>query len=257
MRKIAPSIKDPWVWSPLLVFLLLICIIQITGINTQLFLFLNQVHQLTGDRFWSIITLFGDGLVAALLLFPFLRKHPNIIWSVFIASVFYMIVLHSLKRILDVPRPAGVLAGDTFHIVGRRLTKHAFPSGHTTTIFTLVGVIAFSIRKNSLYIFGIIFAFIVGFSRIAVGVHWPLDICTGIILGWFSAWFGVVVAEKSKWGYSRIAQIIFGIILLICTVDLLLSYNTHYSLAEPVKWIIGIVCLAWGSIEFHKVLFQK
>ncbi|HEX37541.1 MAG TPA: phosphatase PAP2 family protein [Candidatus Cloacimonetes bacterium] len=257
MKKCAPSFKDPWVWSPLLIFAVLICIIHLTGFNTQLFLFFNKTHTITGDRFLAILTLFGDGLVAAVLLFPFLKKRPDIIWSVLIASVIYMIILHSLKRILDLPRPAGVLENDTFHIIGRRLTKHAFPSGHTTTIVTLMGVIAFTVRKNVIYIFGLLFGLIVGFSRIAVGVHWPMDVCGGVILGWLSAWLGVVIAKKTKWGYSRPVQIIFCIILLVCTIDLLFWYNTHYPLAEPAKWAIGLVCLVWGSIEFYKVVFKK
>ena len=253
MKKCAPSFRDTWVWSPLLVFAILICVIHLTGLNVQLFLFFNKAHDLTGDRFWAIITLFGDGLVAAVLLFPFLKKRPDIIWSVLIASLLYMIILHSLKRIMDVSRPAGVLSADTFHMIGRRLTKHAFPSGHTTTIFTLMGVIAFTIRKNPIYIWGLIFALLVGFSRIVVGVHWPVDVLGGAFLGWFCAWLGVTLADKSRWGFSRTAQIIYGIILLICTIDLLFLYDTHYAIADPAKWIIGGICLVWGMIEFYKV----
>ena len=257
MKKCAPSFKETWVWSPLLIFAILICVIHLTGLNAQLFLFLNKAHNLTGDRLWAIVTLFGDGLVATVLLFPFLKKRPDIIWSVLIASLLYMIILHSLKRIMDVSRPAGVLDSDTFHIIGRRLTKHAFPSGHTTTIFTLMGVIAFSIRKNSVYIWGFIFALLVGFSRIAVGAHWPADVLGGAFLGWFCAWLGITIADKSHWGFSRASQIIYGIILLVCTVDLLFLYNTHYVLANPAKWIIGGVCFVWGIIEYYKVLFRK
>jgi len=257
MKKYAPSFKDPWVWSPLLVFAILICVIHLTGLNMQLFLFFNNAHTITGDRFWAFVTLFGDGLVAAVLLFPFLKKRSDIIWSVLIASFFYMIILHSLKRIMEVPRPAGVLGSDTFYIIGKRFTRHAFPSGHTTTIFTLMGVIAFTFRKNSLYIIGLIFALLVGFSRLAVGAHWPVDVLGGAILGWFCAWLGVSIADKSQWGFSRTSQIVYGIILLICTVDLLFLYNTHYALADPAKWIIGIACLVWGVIGFYKVIFQN
>ncbi len=257
MRKTAPPFQDPWVWMPLVVFMILIVIILVTGINIQMFQFFNKAYAITGDRFWAIMTLFGDGLVACVLLFPFLRKRPDIIWSVIIASMVYLIFLHSLKRILNVPRPAGVLANDSVHIIGRKLTKYAFPSGHTTTIFTLIGVIAFSFRKNFLYIIGFIFALLVGFSRIAVGAHWPLDVCGGIILGWFSAWCGVIIAERSKWGYSRVAQIVYEVILFVCSINLLLFYDTHYLLAEPAKCVIGTVCLVWGSIEFTRVIFRK
>ncbi len=257
MKKCAPSFKDPWVWSPLFLFVIFLAVIHLTGINTQLFMIFNKAHTFSGDRFWAIFTLFGDGLFAAVLLFPFLKKRPDIIWSVLIASIVYMIILHTTKRIMDIPRPPGVLTPETFHIIGRRLTRHAFPSGHTTTIFTLMGVIAFSFRKNSIYILSIIFAFLVGISRIAVGAHWPADVLGGAILGWFSAWVGVSLADKTRWGYSRTSQIIYGIVLLICTVDLLFLYNTHYPLADPAKLILGFVCLIFGMIELYKILFKK
>jgi len=257
MKKCAPSFKDPWVWSPMLVFAILLIVIQFTGMNMQLFLFFNKWHTITGDRFWAIITLFGDGLVAAVLLFPFLKKRPDIIWSVLIASLFYMIILHSLKRIMDVPRPAGVLSPDTMYIIGKRFTRYAFPSGHTTTIFTLMGVIAFSFKKNTIYILSIIFAILVGLSRVAVGAHWPADVLGGAILGWLCAWVGVSLAGRLQWGFSRTAQIIYGIILLVCMIDLLFLYNTHYALADPAKWIIGTISLVWGMVEFYKVVLKK
>jgi len=257
MKKCAPSFKDTWVWSPILIFAILICVIHLTGLNAQLFLFFNKAHDLTGDRLWAIVTLFGDGLVAAVLLFPFLKKKPDIIWSVLIASFSYMIILHSLKRIMDVPRPLGVLSPDSFHIIGWRLTKHAFPSGHTTTIFTLMGVIAFSFREKSIYIWSFIFALLVGISRIAVGAHWPIDVLGGAILGWLCAWIGVSIADRSQWGFSRVAQIIYGIILLICVIDLLFFYNAHYALADPAKWVVCGVCLVWGMIGFYRIIFKK
>jgi len=257
MKKCAPSFKDPWVWSPMLVFAILLIVIQFTGMNMQLFLFFNKWHTITGDRFWAIITLFGDGLVAAVLLFPFLKKRPDIIWSVLIASLFYMIILHSLKRIMDVPRPAGVLSPDTMYIIGKRFTRYAFPSGHTTTIFTLMGVIAFSFKKNTIYILSIIFAILVGLSRVAVGAHWPADVLGGAILGWLCAWVGVSLAGRLQWGFSRTAQIIYGIILLVCMIDLLFLYNTHYALADPAKWIIGTISLVWGMVEFYKVVLKN
>jgi len=120
-----------------------------------------------------------------------------------------------------------------------------------------MGVIAFSFRKNSIYIWSIIFAFLVGISRIAVGAHWPLDVIGGAMLGWFCAWVGVSLADRSRWGYSRTSQIIYGIVLLICTVDLLFFYNTHYALAEPAKWGVGVICLAWGAIGLYHVVFNK
>lgn len=61
----------------------------------------------------------------------------------------------------------------------------SFPSGHIAFLFALATAIYFFNKK-----FGIAFliaSFLIGLARIFVGVHWPLDILGGIIIGIFSA----------------------------------------------------------------------
>jgi undecaprenyl-diphosphatase len=58
----------------------------------------------------------------------------------------------------------------------------SFPSTHTIFVFAMaVSLWLSEYRKIALPL--IIFAFVLGFSRIAVGVHYPFDILGGIVLG--------------------------------------------------------------------------
>jgi len=82
-----------------------------------------------------------------------------------------------LSALLGLPRP-GALG------VGRQLVSHklngSFPSDHTALMFGA----AFSARKNKkLFVLLLIFATLTGFARIFVGVHFPLDIIGGAVLG--------------------------------------------------------------------------
>lgn len=62
----------------------------------------------------------------------------------------------------------------------------SFPSGHTSFVMAL-GVAMYLMRPR-IGVWFVIAALLVGVSRIIVGVHWPLDILGGIIVGAFVAW---------------------------------------------------------------------
>lgn len=61
----------------------------------------------------------------------------------------------------------------------------AYPSGHTSFIFGFAVMLVFFKRTAGLVV--LFFAFIIGIARIASGVHWPIDIIGGILLGTSSA----------------------------------------------------------------------
>lgn len=57
----------------------------------------------------------------------------------------------------------------------------AFPSGHTSTAFACATVLAWSDRRLAIPAY--VLATLIGISRVYVGVHWPLDIIGGAVLG--------------------------------------------------------------------------
>ncbi len=79
----------------------------------------------------------------------------------------------------------------------------SFPSGHTTLFFALAAVIWYFNKKLGWYF--IAGATIIGIARVFVGVHWPLDILGGIIVGLLSTWLVKVLFDKSKIEIKRAA----------------------------------------------------
>lgn len=125
------------------------------------------------------------------------RKSPETL-SLYSAAFAIVLVLatlasQSIKEIVGALRPAGVLPAESLHILGRTLSYHAFPSGHTVTAFAgmcvLLPIIPASWRWGALTL-----AAGIGFSRIGVGAHWPIDVATGAFLGIVAGMMGWRIA---------------------------------------------------------------
>jgi undecaprenyl-diphosphatase len=78
-------------------------------------------------------------------------------------------------------------------VVGYRSTTKSFPSGHATTSFAAATVFAFAIRRRWPFL---LLAAGIALSRIYNGVHFPLDITAGSVLG---VALGLVVTGGRAW----------------------------------------------------------
>lgn len=86
------------------------------------------------------------------------------------------------KKLYPRKRPYLILEQTKFP--SNPLQDHSFPSGHTTAIFSVV--IPFVILVPALSFVLIPLGLCVGLSRIYLGLHYPSDVITGVVLGSFS-----------------------------------------------------------------------
>lgn len=87
-----------------------------------------------------------------------------------------------MKAIVRAPRPFQVLE----EIEGKRLstaTGYSFPSGHTTISSSMYSALAVAFKKKKLSIICAILIVMVALSRMYLGVHWPIDIFAGLVIG--------------------------------------------------------------------------
>ena len=242
-----------WIWGIPLVCLLFLLIIYLGGWNRSLFLLLNDFAQNFADRFWALLTLAADGLVVFVLLFPLIRKKPELIWAVLASSLLFLIFGHGMKQLIGGARPPAVLNPQEFRLIGPELTRNAFPSGHSATIFALCGVFCLTTAKNWLRFLLLLFAAIVAFSRIAMGVHWPRDVVAGALLGWVLIWAGLKLAPLMRWGWQGLGQKILGALLAAdCVLVGLVNHTGHEESMLELR-LIALAFLIWGSIEYIKI----
>lgn len=75
-------------------------------------------------------------------------------------------------------------------------TGWSFPSGHATWFFALALVVWFANRRWGWWFFAL--AVLMGAARVYAGVHWPLDIVGGAVIGLLCAWFVHWTLAKSR-----------------------------------------------------------
>jgi undecaprenyl-diphosphatase len=84
-----------------------------------------------------------------------------------------------LKGVFDRPRPyEAVAAADPLL---RWDVGGSFPSGHAATSAAGVVILAYLIGRGGVWL--ALLALAIGFARVYVGVHYPLDVVAGALLG--------------------------------------------------------------------------
>lgn len=240
--------KAAWQWVPPLLALLLLAVVYASGSNRALFMALNQLSTYSGDTVWAQLTVMGDTAVILALLLPWWRKRPDMVWAALLAALLATALIHGLKPFFDIPRPPAVLLADSFHVIGPAHRNGSFPSGHSTAIFTLVGVMVLTSAVGWLRWPLLAFAILVAVSRSVVGVHWPLDLLGGMLGGWVAALGGVWLARRWRWEKKPVVHWLTAAIPAVAAVMLLFGYKTGYAEAALLQQGVGAVCLAlWGA----------
>lgn len=231
-----------WVWVPAFLFALAGLVVCLNGWDRPLFLQVNGWSRVTGDSFWAFLTILSDGVVSFALLLPWIRRRPENIWAIVVASIGFTVVGLLLKQCMGVDRPPRVLGAEEFNLIGPRYVAKSFPSGHTSMIMTMVGVWSFTARSAGVRLVLLSLGMLVAASRVVVGVHWPVDVLFGASLGWLLAWVGVEVADRVEWGYSLPVQRFFGVLMTLCAVVLFFPYTQmHIVLWEQRLLAVGLL----------------
>jgi len=163
----------------------------IVELDTKLFLFFNSLN----SSFFDVIMWHISGkyewipLYAIIIFFLFKKfKIKGFIPFIFIILAIALadqISVHCFKEVFQRLRPChNTDIQDIVHIVNNKCGgKYSFVSSHAANTFALAGFL-FSIFKNKWFTIGIFsWAVIVSYSRIYLGVHYPLDVFCGALLG--------------------------------------------------------------------------
>ena len=174
-------------------FLLFLVIILSSFSKTDATLWANQFWTPFQDIFYRYMTYLGDfGMAAVIVIALLFWKFKYAIIAILSFAVTAG-VTQILKKIIfaDVKRPThhkdlwGLYRSGELHVVEgvQQMSDYSFPSGHTTSAFSMFCLLALLSKNKWLGLGSIIFAILIAYSRVYLCQHFYEDIFVGSLIG--------------------------------------------------------------------------
>ncbi|MDG1476986.1 MAG: phosphatase PAP2 family protein [Vicingaceae bacterium] len=165
----------------------------IIDIDTNLFLFFNGINNSFWDSFFYVVTgrVFWIPFVLGLLFLAYLRVGWKVVYVFLFMGVAMgladVVSVKLFKEVFERLRPChNPIITDLVHTVnGHCGGQFGFVSSHATNSFSLAVFVGLLFKKKFRFVMPVMlfWAVLVSYSRIYVGVHFPLDVFCGGMLG--------------------------------------------------------------------------
>lgn len=157
---------------------------RIAGLDRDGFAALNRGVGLTADRVFSSVTelgsLYATGAAAVALAATGRREEAA---RAFAATAATWLLLQAMKKVVDRPRPLDTSPEATRQLIARP-SGQSWPSSHPAvlTTFSRVAARELGVGASGRAALGALDATVAA-SRVYLGVHYPSDVISGLLLG--------------------------------------------------------------------------
>lgn len=161
--------------------------------------FHNTFNQGAGSAFWDpffkFVTLLGEEglffIIISIIMMLFKKTRKAGMAMLLAIGVGALITNVSVKPLIARPRPFQNELSDCFEALKQwwidagstKVGEKSFPSGHTTSAMAAMAGYFFASKKKYISWTALLFAVLMGCSRIYLCVHYPSDILGGIVAG--------------------------------------------------------------------------
>ena len=181
------------------------------NIDIQLLREINSPQSLHSDPFFRTVSNSDmyviTGVPITMAIIGLTRHDDKLLRNAYVtggATVINLGITAILKYSINRSRPFTTYS-DIVNKTGKPLNDPSFPSGHTSTAFTMATSISLEYPKWYVIIPVYTYAGTVAYSRMHLGAHYPSDVVIGAIVGSGSAYLTHLINKKllKKNGHKR------------------------------------------------------
>ncbi len=188
----------------------------------EILLWFQSLRDALGIPFSIFIAILSDVVCYGSVIFAFLIywcKNKNLGRALISIYGISSLINQFLKATFTVYRPwikdANIIPTN---YAMKGATGYSFPSSHTQTVSAVNGSLAINKSKKSSLLVNVLIIVFVAFSRLFIGVHTPLDVIFGILIGGVAIaayyYYKKIITSNPK--KEKNALLIIFIISLIC-----------------------------------------
>ena len=175
------------------------------SLNERLFLALNHATAPLLDHLMPILSTIGSPRMfylyfAFLLLIRIVKRQvlpDGLVLIYFLSFCLALGAENLLKELFHVPRPPVAIGADKVRVIGHLSRSFSLPSGHAVFSFMSATVFGYG-RRWPVMPPLFVLAVLVAWSRVYLGVHYPLDVLIGALVGSLCG-----VSVWKLYGYGR------------------------------------------------------
>ncbi|RTZ02855.1 phosphatase PAP2 family protein [Flavobacterium sp. RSP49] len=163
---------------------------KIVSLDTQLFVYLNGLGSITYDGFWLFITSQFNWIPLFLLLLYFIYKKLGLQQTLYLLLFVALLVTitdqttNLFKNGFQRLRPCNNPEINSFIRIVQVRNSFSFFSGHASNTMAVCVFLYFVLKKTTKYmVFLFLWPLVFAYSRIYLGLHYPLDILSGYLCG--------------------------------------------------------------------------
>lgn len=176
--------------------------------------FIAEALSFLGESTWAV----------ALILFIYFVFDKKTGFALATVNMTAHVVNNTLKAVFRIPRPWVKFEGEIFPLRESTATGYSFPSGHSAGAGSLYYGLYKSYKNKAVRAACAALMVLIPLSRIYLGVHWPLDVVFGLLIGLIISSF--IENFKSVYDnlslFKKLAFILAPLLIVLALIDAVL-----------------------------------